>query len=135
MVETIMIIDDSRETIQMLKKLFESEGFNVITALNGVEAIKTLKTINSKDLPDLLLLDMFMPKMSGRTFLEKIRQDKNPKLREIKTAFLTVAAFQDYGREILKKLNVLDYIIKQFVVDDKRTYFEISIGHSPTEGG
>ena len=67
-----------------------------------------------KTKPDLILMDMMMPGMSGRETTEKIRE--NPQTKDIKVVFLTVARFSEVGKETLKKLNVLDYITKPFDV-------------------
>jgi CheY-like chemotaxis protein len=112
--KTVMIVDDTKDIVDMVKKLLESEGFKTLDASSGKEALNLLKNANVK--PDLVLVDMFMPEMSGRELCERIREDE--KLKDLKLAFLTVAAFKDYGKEVLKKLNVLDYIVKPFDVDD-----------------
>jgi len=118
MTETIMIVDDSKDTVDMVKRLLESEGYKTIVALNGKEALKILKNRKESERPDLVLLDMFMPEMSGREVCDRIRNDQDINIRNVKIAFFTVAAFQDYGRQMLQKLNVLDYIVKPFDVDD-----------------
>ena len=46
MTETIMIVDDSKDTVDMVKRLLESEGYKTIVALNGKEALKILKTFS-----------------------------------------------------------------------------------------
>ena len=109
-----MIIDDTRDTVGMVKKLLESEGFQTLSAYNGKDALDLLKKVKSK--PDLILLDMFMPEMSGREVCERIRKDDE--LKNLKVAFLTVAAFRDQGKQMLKDLDVIDYITKPFDVDD-----------------
>ena len=114
MVKTVMIVDDTKDTIGMVKKLLESEGYKTMDASNGKEALKLLK--ETKEKPDLILLDMFMPEMSGREVCERIRKDDE--LKNLKVAFLTVAAFRDQGKQMLKDLNVLDYITKPFDIDD-----------------
>ena len=113
-----MIVDDSKDTVDMVKRLLESEGYKTIVALNGEEALKILKNRKESERPDLVLLDMFMPEMSGREVCDRIRDDQDINIRNVKIAFFTVAAFQDYGRQMLQKLNVLDYIVKPFDVDD-----------------
>jgi CheY-like chemotaxis protein len=118
MTETIMIVDDSKDTVDMVKRLLESEGYKTIVALNGKEALKILKNRKESERPDLVLLDMFMPEMSGREVCDRIRNDQDINIRNVKIAFFTVAAFQDYGRQMIQKMNVLDYIVKPFDVDD-----------------
>ncbi len=114
MVKTIMVVDDAKDTVDMVKKLLESEGYNVIAALNGKEALELLKK-KAREKPDLVILDMFMPKMSGREVCERIRKDKE--LKDLKLAFFTVAAFSGQGKQVLRDLDVLDYIVKPFDVD------------------
>ncbi len=110
----VMIVDDTEDTVGMVKKLLEFEGYGTMAAYNGKDALDMLK--KSKEKPDLVLLDMFMPEMSGREVCERIRKDDE--LKDIKVAFFTVAAFREQGKQMLKDLNVLDYITKPFDVDD-----------------
>jgi CheY-like chemotaxis protein len=102
----------------MVEKLLKSEGYNTIIAFNGIEALNKLKDLKDNEKPDLILLDMFMPELSGREVCEKIRTDKDPLLRNIKIAFFTVATFKEHGKQVLKELNVSDYITKPFDIDD-----------------
>jgi len=114
MVKTVMVIDDEPDLREMLNVLLKTNGYNVVSAANGKDALKTLQKLEQK--PDLVLVDMFMPEMSGREVCEKIRADGN--LKDLKLAFLTVAAFGDYGKQMLKELDVLDYILKPYDIDD-----------------
>ena len=114
MVKTVMIIDDEQDLREMLSLLLKSNGFKTVSASNGKDALKILKQLEQK--PDLVIIDMFMPEMSGRQVCENIRKDE--KLKDLKLAFLTVAAFSSYGKQMLKELNVLDYILKPYDIDD-----------------
>ena len=114
MVKTVMIVDDAKDTVGMVKKLLESGGYETMDAYNGKEALKLLK--KNKKKPDLMLLDMFMPEMSGREVCERIREDEE--LKDLKVAFFTVAAFRGQGKQMLNDLDVLDYITKPFDIDD-----------------
>ncbi len=114
MSKMIMIVDDTKDTVGMVEKLLESEGFNTMTAYDGKEALELLKKTEEK--PDLVLLDMFMPEMSGREVCERIRKDDE--LKDLKIAFFTVAAFRGQGKQMLEDLNVSDYITKPFDIDD-----------------
>jgi CheY-like chemotaxis protein len=104
----VMVVDDEENLIEIVTKLLEREKIGVIPAHNGTECLDKLK----KAKPDLILLDMFMPGISGRETCEKIRG--NPKTKDIKIIFLTVALFSGAGKDILKDMNVSDYITKPF---------------------
>jgi DNA-binding response OmpR family regulator len=112
MTKTIMIVDDELHMVELEKAILEAEGFKTITALNGNDALKLLE----KHKPDLVILDMMMPGMSGREVCEKIR--KNPKTKNLKIIFVTVARFSEIGKDLLKNMNVSDYVTKPFDNDD-----------------
>ena len=108
MTKKILIVDDEPHIVELQKAILETEGFSVDAAENGQKALDKLK--NSK--PDLVILDMMMPGMSGREVCEQIR--KNPKTKKLKVVFVTVARFSEAGRSTLESLNVLDYVTKPF---------------------
>jgi len=110
--KTVMVVDDEKSMLVVIKTVLEPEGFDVITASSGQECLDKLKTIR----PDLILMDMMMPGLSGRDTTEKIRENK--KTRDIKIAFLTVVSFSETGKEVLKKMNVADYLTKPFENDE-----------------
>ena len=108
MAKKIMIVDDEESLRELVKVILEQEGFEVITAKSGQECLDKLKEVK----PDLILLDMMMPGMSGRETCERIRE--NPGTKDLRVVFLTVARFSEVGKDILSKMNVLDYITKPF---------------------
>ncbi len=108
----IMIVDDEESLRELITAILTPEGYEVIAASSGQECLDML----NKEKPDLILMDMMMPGMSGRETTERIR--KNPSTKNIKLAFLTVARFSETGKETLQGLNVLDYITKPFDNDD-----------------
>ena len=110
--KTIMVVDDEVEILKVVENILKIEGYHVVKAKNGIEALKKLKNIK----PDLILLDFFMPKMSGRDVCKKIRADD--KLKDLKVAFVTVARFSKQGIKQLKDMDVLDYITKPFEYKD-----------------
>jgi CheY-like chemotaxis protein len=112
MPKKIMIVDDEENIVELVRVILEKEGFEVIITRNGKECLDKL----SKVKPDLILMDMMMPVMTGREAVEKIR--KNPKTRDLKVAFLTVVRFSEIGKEELKALGVCDYITKPFDNND-----------------
>jgi CheY-like chemotaxis protein len=107
-----MVVDDEESLLELVRGVLEAKGFDVITVASGEECLAKLKTVK----PDLILLDMMMPGMSGREVCERIRA--NPTTKGLKIAFLTVAKFSETGKETLKSMRVLDYITKPFENDD-----------------
>jgi CheY-like chemotaxis protein len=83
MKERIMIIDDMPENLVMLMAYLSSEGYEVVTAQNGAEALALL----ANNPPDLIISDVMMPKMGGFEFVEKLR--RNYTLGYIPLVFVT----------------------------------------------
>lgn len=69
MSKKILVVDDNVDSIMILRSILESQGFKVLTAQSGVEALE----IVARELPDLVLLDVMMPQMSGIEVLERIK--------------------------------------------------------------
>ena len=107
-----MIVDDEVDILKVIETIFKKEGYKVVKANSGFDALKMLKKIR----PDLILVDYFMPKMSGIELCEKIRSDN--KLKDIKLAFLTVGTFSLVSEKYLERMNVLDIIKKPFDYKD-----------------
>ena len=107
-----MIVDDEQPINKVVVDILEPEGYKVLQAMSGLEALNKLKKI----IPDLILIDFFMPGMSGRELCEKIRADG--KLKNLKVVFLTAATFTKSGMKELDKMDVLDYIKKPFEYKD-----------------
>ncbi len=108
MAKKILIVDDEPHMIELVKAVLTIEGYDVTTASDGKEGLEKLEKMK----PDLVILDMMMPGMSGREVCEKIRS--NPKTKNLKVVFVTVARFSEVGKQVLDKMNVSDYITKPF---------------------
>jgi two-component system nitrogen regulation response regulator NtrX len=78
MFPSILIVDDEASILQSLSGLLSDEGFDVITASNGYEALKTI----DRESPDLVLLDIWMPGIDGIDTLKEIKKD-NPHVQVI----------------------------------------------------
>ncbi|MFH1564753.1 MAG: response regulator [bacterium] len=70
--KTILIADDDEAILNVLTDSFSAEGFNILSARNGKEALD----MSLDKHPDILLLDIMMPIMAGLETLEKLRQDE-----------------------------------------------------------
>jgi CheY-like chemotaxis protein len=71
-VTRLLVADDSETVLLMLQRRLEMEGYEVVTATDGVEALERLREAGSNE-PDVILLDAMMPNMSGTEVLEEIR--------------------------------------------------------------
>jgi len=80
---TIMIIEDDVFVMDIYQTKLSQEGFNVVGAINGVEAVKKLET----EIPDLILLDIIMPYMGGLEVLAEIK--KNERVKNVPVIMLT----------------------------------------------
>ncbi len=102
----VLIVDDEPDTLELVKLVLESGGFQTVLAENGIKALKEVDV--SK--PDIVLLDIMMPDMDGWEVFRKIKE-KNPK---IPVAILTAKA-QNIDRLLgLHVLKAEDYITKPF---------------------
>ncbi|AXM88600.1 response regulator transcription factor [Anoxybacillus gonensis] len=100
--ETVLLVDDEEEIIELMKDFLEAEGYNVLTASNGLEALSILE----KQAVHCVLLDIMMPNQSGFTTCKKIRE-----ISDVPILFLT--AVQD-DTDKIRGLNIGadDYIVK-----------------------
>jgi DNA-binding response OmpR family regulator len=65
----ILVVDDNLDSVLILRSMLEAQGFSVRVAQSGIEALDQLK----EEVPDLVLLDVMMPEMSGFEVLERIK--------------------------------------------------------------
>ncbi|MDA8970724.1 response regulator transcription factor [Flavobacteriaceae bacterium] len=102
---TILLVDDELDILEIIGYNLSAEGYNVVTAQNGVEAIKKAK----KHKPELIILDVMMPQMDGIEACEKLRLI--PELSETVITFLT-ARGEDYSQVAGFEAGADDYITK-----------------------
>jgi diguanylate cyclase (GGDEF)-like protein/PAS domain S-box-containing protein len=103
----ILVIDDSPSVLEFTSAAFNEKGYNVITALDGVQGI----TIAGTSDPDLILLDITMPGMDGFDVCSKLKS--MPLLKETPVIFLTANTESDYIVKGLER-GAVDYITKPF---------------------
>lgn len=101
----ILLVDDEPDILEIVGYNLSSEGYEVITANNGVKAVSAAK----KHQPHLIILDVMMPEMDGIEACEKIR--KIPELSETIITFLT-ARGEDYSQVAGFDAGADDYITK-----------------------
>ena len=102
--QTILVVDDEKRLVSLVKSYLEQEGYRVVTAYNGREA---LAAVAAKD-PDLVVLDVMMPEMDGYEFMRQHRAEHNTPI------ILLTARVDDDEKVIGLELGADDYITKPF---------------------
>lgn len=103
----ILVVDDEEYIQHILNFSFGAEGYEVITAADGEEAIKIAKTQK----PDIIVLDIMMPKMDGYEACKKLKAD--PQTRGIPVILLT-AKGREVDRKLGSQVGADDYVVKPF---------------------
>ncbi len=108
----IMVIEDDRFLSSLIKARLEKDGFNILQAFDGEEAIKSLK----QEQPDLIILDLIMPKVTGFEVLQMI--SITPGLSKVPVVILSNLA-QDSDIEKARQLGAKEYFVKvKISIDD-----------------
>ncbi|WP_207428387.1 response regulator [Pedobacter sp. SYSU D00535] len=119
----LLVEDDELDVISVERSLKKNDlDYELYTAYNGIEAMEMLKSNNGeiKLHPDVILLDLNMPKMNGIEFLKALRKDE--KLKDIKVFVMTTSG-DEADRKTTEQLGVSGYLIKplNFNNNSKRT--------------
>src|SRR5262245_1339920 len=101
---TILLVDDNLEYLEATRLLLQREGHQVLTALNGPDALALLRTANI----DLLLLDYFMPGMTGEEVVAQLRQFN----QHVQVILQTGYASEQPPRALLRRLDIQGYYDK-----------------------
>ncbi len=105
MPKKILVVDDEKDIVEMLKYNLEKEGYSVISALNGIRALEQAR----ENKPDLILLDIMMPEMDGWEVCKQLMKDE--RTSTIPVIFLT-AKGSEVDEVVGLELGADDYIIK-----------------------
>lgn len=102
----ILVIDDSTTNIVLLEAILTEKGYLIETALNAKDAFMRIE----KQVPDLILLDLLMPKVSGFEFLDQLRKDEKTK----NTPVIVISAINtdDENRQKIEKLEAVAFLRK-----------------------
>jgi DNA-binding response OmpR family regulator len=108
----ILVVDDDPDILEAISMILESQGYNVVTARDGVEGLANLKV----EKPDLLILDLMMPKMDGFAVCKELQDPRWAKYKDIPILILTSvreeASRRRYELETGLELDVDDYVEK-----------------------
>lgn len=99
----ILLVDDEIDFLQLFKARLEANGYNVVTAMNGREALEKFK----KEKPDALILDVMMPEINGLEVLREIRKEDQ------KIPVFIITAFSNEERfKAANQFNASGFIMK-----------------------
>jgi DNA-binding response OmpR family regulator len=105
----ILLVDDDREIVESMRIALESSGYDILVARDGNQGL----AMAERDNPDLVILDMMMPKRSGFLVLEKLRRSRPVPLRIV----MITANEGNRHKAYAEMLGVDDYIRKPFAMD------------------
>ena len=104
---TVLVVDDDPVILKLLEVNFEMEGFSVVRAADGAEGLERAREV----LPDIVILDVMMPRMTGYEVAKALREDEGT--AHIPIIFVTARA-QSSDVERGMELGVDDYVTKPF---------------------
>ena len=104
MKKTILVVDDEQRLVSLVESYLKQEGYQVVTAFNGIQALGIAETSN----PDLIILDVMMPEMDGYEFMRQHRRKHETPI------ILLTARVEDDEKVIGLELGADDYITKPF---------------------
>lgn len=117
MSQKILVVDDDPDILEAITMILEARGFEAIRANNGIEGLGRIE--NNK--PDLIIMDLLMPKMDGFTMFKTLQEAKWSKYKKIPVLILTSvredASRRRYELETGKELSADDYLEKPFSPD------------------
>lgn len=104
MTKTILVVDDEKRIVSLLRAYLEQQGFRVATAQNGREAIYVAR----HEKPDLIVLDIMMPEMDGYEFMRQHRKERETPI------ILLTAKLEEDDKVLGLELGADDYVTKPF---------------------
>jgi DNA-binding response OmpR family regulator len=113
----ILVVDDDPDILDALAMILESQGYQVFTARDGIEGLANLKA----EKPDLMILDLLMPKMDGFAVCKELQDPRWSKFKDMPILILTSVredvSRRRYELETGLELNVDDYVEKPISPD------------------
>ena len=111
MAARILVVDDEPSIVKLVKTTLEGRGYDIVVAYDGMEALVQAKLHT----PDLILLDIMMPRMDGTEVRKRLLAD--PATKDIPVIHLTAVGDFDKQRAALSE-GATDYIVKPFTPSD-----------------
>jgi len=118
MAKCILVVDDDRLVIDLVQHALHGKGYEVLTAGDGLDALEVLK----KKIPDLILLDVQMPRMDGYTFI--MHKSNDPAISHIPVVVFTSVKETE---PLFKRHGVKAYVLKPINTQDLITIIQTII--------
>ena len=126
-IHTILVVEDEREIAELIAFNLEQQGFNVVTALDGIAGLDEAR----RTIPDLILLDLMLPKLQGTELCKMLKTNE-------KTAAIPVIMLTAKGEEIDKvvglEVGADDYVVKPFSVRELMLRVKAVLKRSKSQG-
>ncbi len=123
MAKKILVVDDDPTVVHLIQSRMEVNGYEVISASDGEEGLKFVRDYE----PNLVLLDVILPKMDGYTFVKEFK-----KIADLKTIPVIVMTVKSQLQDLFKQEGIEAYIIKPIKLQDLLKKVESYIG--PAQG-
>jgi DNA-binding response OmpR family regulator len=108
----ILLVDDDQEIVESMRVALQAKGYEILVARDGNQGL----AMAEREAPDLVILDMMMPKRSGFLVIEKLRRSSNDALVRQKIIMITANEGSRH-KAYAEMLGVDDYIRKPFAMD------------------
>ncbi len=109
MAKKILVVDDEKNIVDILKLNLQQEGYTVFEAYDGLEAVEKALTPKTEEKPDLILLDVRLPEMNGFEVCKKIRETSS-----VPIIMVTAAHKEEVDKVLGLEIGADDYITKPF---------------------
>jgi CheY-like chemotaxis protein len=126
MTRTVLMIDDESNARRVAKLLLEREGFRILTAANGEEGLILAKV----ERPNVVLLDVMMPKMNGYETLKRLREDEDTKMIPV---IMVTARGTEHDIATSFRLGAVFHIEKPYETKDLLQKISVALS-LPSEG-
>ena len=117
MPKKILVVDDDPDIRDVVTVILESRGYEIVTACDGIECLAALRA----EKPDLMVIDLLMPKMDGFGVLKELQDGRWSKFRQTPILILSSvreeASRRRYELETALEFNVDDYVEKPIIPD------------------
>jgi DNA-binding response OmpR family regulator len=121
----LLIVEDDLDILKLLETTLNFNGYRVVTARNGNEALEVVKN----ELPTIVIADIMMPKLDGFGFVHRLRI--NPKTRSIPVVFITATFVSRDDREFALNIGATRFIQKPLNLEEFLKTIEELLGQSP----